>query len=210
MTKQRFAAAALALLAATPAAATITTYASRASFDAAAGATSSFDFEGIITFNGIRAYGFPTQDFGPFTVSTNSGSLAVIDEGYAGGSQFSMGTSDSLYVNGSPTLTFDVPLFSLGMDLGAFAGGTTLTITLPTGSFSVITPASNTGSLFFGLTSTEAFSSVVVAFAGGDNAVKIDNLSFSSTAAEVPEPAMLGLFGLGMIGLGLSRRRKVQ
>ncbi len=35
----------------------------------------------------------------------------------------------------------------------------------------------------------------------------VDNITFSD-AAEVPEPAMLGLFGLGAIGLGLARRRR--
>ncbi len=36
----------------------------------------------------------------------------------------------------------------------------------------------------------------------------VDNVSVSEAAAEVPEPAMLGLFGLGAIALGLGRRRK--
>ncbi len=39
----------------------------------------------------------------------------------------------------------------------------------------------------------------------GDGAI-FDTLTFD--ADEVPEPAMLGLFGLGAIGLGLSRRRR--
>lgn len=36
----------------------------------------------------------------------------------------------------------------------------------------------------------------------------MDNLEFGNVAADVPEPAMLSLFGLGAIGLGLGRRRK--
>ena len=34
------------------------------------------------------------------------------------------------------------------------------------------------------------------------------NTTFNFEAAEVPEPAMLGLFGLGAMGLGLARRRR--
>jgi hypothetical protein len=33
-------------------------------------------------------------------------------------------------------------------------------------------------------------------------------VTFTATAATVPEPAMLGVFGMGVIGLGLTRRRK--
>ncbi len=37
--------------------------------------------------------------------------------------------------------------------------------------------------------------------------IAIDNFTFTADE-QVPEPAMLGLFGLGALGLGLSRRRK--
>ncbi len=44
----------------------------------------------------------------------------------------------------------------------------------------------------------------------GDESYGIDALSatLNGTSDEVPEPAMLGLFGLGALGLGLSRRRR--
>ena len=44
----------------------------------------------------------------------------------------------------------------------------------------------------------------------GDESYGIDALSvtLNGTADEVPEPAMLGLFGLGAIGLGMARRRR--
>lgn len=36
----------------------------------------------------------------------------------------------------------------------------------------------------------------------------LNNVTFSSTVVAVPEPASLGLFGIGMLGLGLMRRAR--
>ena len=53
----------------------------------------------------------------------------------------------------------------------------------------------------------EAFLTFRAGTAGNDY-VYLDTISLVQTATGVPEPAALGLLGLGAVGLGLSRRRK--
>jgi hypothetical protein len=43
---------------------------------------------------------------------------------------------------------------------------------------------------------------------GGEDVAIIDNLMVFYTPTPVPEPGTLALFGLGLAGMGLARRRK--
>jgi PEP-CTERM motif len=67
------------------------------------------------------------------------------------------------------------------------------------------------GAKYFDFTDTTAITSVTITdnpTANGTDAWGIDDTSFGVSRVPVPEPASLALLGAGLIGLGLSRRRK--
>lgn len=64
----------------------------------------------------------------------------------------------------------------------------------PAAAFATLLGALNAGTAYFNLHSTE--------FPGGEIR------GFFSTAASVPEPGTVALFGLGLVGLALSRKRR--
>jgi hypothetical protein len=93
----------------------------------------------------------------------------------------------------------------LGIDInGAQAGGlTTLFFYGSDGSLVDTVATALFGSLTF--TSTQAFRGVAIQ--NTDPAGQAyDSLRFD--AAQVPEPGTLALFGIGLLGMGLARRKK--
>jgi hypothetical protein len=118
--------------------------------------------------------------------------------------------------------TFDLAPFS---GLGA---GLTLTINLAAGGQAIVPVTLGYGGVgngftpfFFGFTSTDAFTSVVISqanMAGSVEGFDLDDLIIKTSNAvggepepepepgAVPEPSTFGLLGLAMVGLGLVRR----
>jgi hypothetical protein len=164
--------------------------------------------------------------FGP-DVATLTGSNTIATTGILGvplsgrfaisGSQYlNLGTLDAP----SFTLAFSSPQAAFGFygtDIGDFTGQ--LAIKLDGGAEIAIphtNPDAPDGSaLFWGVIDTDTpFTTVEFVNVGGgtfDDAFGFDDFTIGrvSQVVPAPEPATLALFGLGLAGLGLARRRKV-
>ena len=182
-----------ALLAATtlvaaPAEAAVTFFNSLASFNAAAGATTTEDFADNTLIPGLSI------------VSTN---------GNIGGGVF----NDRL-IPGGATTTFSfasgIKAFGGNFDLSPNGAGIGISLTLtPGGILSTEVPRTSTGQ-FFGFVSDTAFTSVLFTGGtqgGGAETYNLDNLAFGPGG--VPEPAAWAMLigGFGVVGGAMRRRR---
>ena len=119
--------------------------------------------------------------------------------------------------NCSPTFTFANNVATLSLDLGTpgFAGWTvSFTVSALLDGVTVATQNLTRtaagdpgpwGSVSFNTTLDQI--QVTATYGGSAFAFGIDNLVFTN-AAPVPEPAALGLVGLGLLGIAAGRRRK--
>jgi hypothetical protein len=109
-------------------------------------------------------------------------------------------------------VTFATPVHAIGMNIGVQntwnSGSLDVTYHLSTGEVITTTApmlyGTNNAMAYFGFTSDVAISSFNVN--GPSQGVAIDNFSYS--AAPVPEPSTYAMLGLGLLGMGLLRRRQ--
>jgi hypothetical protein len=111
------------------------------------------------------------------------------------------------------TTTFDLAsgIYAFGFNLDETPNdfGAGINLTLTPGGLLPVTLSGYTGG-FFGFISDTAFTSVLFSAPGqGVETYSLDNLTFSSAVAAVPEPAawLMMIFGFGVAG-GAVRRRK--
>lgn len=192
--------------------AALLTYTDQSSFDAAAGSGLS-----LATFDSLSGNNYQTLSnsvssaipTGVTFSSTGGGSsdLFVAPTNFGGDTQIA---SPSLFANffGTPLIaTFSPGVTAVGSNLLSFPTGVPVTVTVTnadstTASF-VITPAAYLGLIATGGTSISSISYQPPAgFTAG-----VDNYEFG-TAAPVPEPATLALFGFGLAGMGTRRWRQ--
>lgn len=120
------------------------------------------------------------------------------------------------FPGGSATFTFATPTYSFGTFLTGlqttFSGTNGLQITFDDGTSQLLTPPINNGggAEFFGFTDTNPFTSITLTNLTND-AWGIDDTTYNGASVSVPEPAELGMFGLGalLIGLFAGLRRRI-
>ncbi len=210
-----------ALFVSVPSNATIVT--DQAAFNSANSGLTIITFEGIAPANGfvtltspfepLGASGPPISSFlnGPFAFDSAFSNSSIpgspsdyIHSGFRNNSQFTIdlpintnvvGLNFSEFIIGNPAGTGSVLI-------QAFNGA----VEIANGAFA----ASNASHFesFYGISGMGAVTQIVVTSnTNAQDAVAIDNLSFGSSTP-VPEPATLAVFGLGLAGLGIMRRRR--
>lgn len=150
---------------------------------------------------------------GALPSSANGINISTNNNGAVGSASFGSGGNAVEFSTASGgtsiTFAFAMPIHAFGIDVFDLAtvGTTTFTVALSNGgSMNYIFPDTPSGNQrFFGAIDTmAAFTSVTLTNSDQGDFVELDNVKYG----KIPEPGTLALFGLGLIGLGIARRRK--
>lgn len=199
---------ALLLVAAATHASASVVFTDRAAWTSSANVTQTIGFEGMAPDNSYAYQGAAVTVDG-VGFSGNSGLYAVGGSYAEGGGTFGVGTGVILFSYSTGIQGVLPAAYSaFGVDVRGYdESSTAFSITFSDGeSFNVT--ANNPGGVFFGALLDNAVTGFSIVPTG--SYVAIDNVAFGDTGNNVPEPASLALVGLGLAGLAVSRRRKLQ
>ena len=207
-------------LSATGAEAITTTYvgnlggAEETAFLSAAGGGLTFEgFEGLTPGN----FPFATLVQPLFTLDdTGTGSfqndLRICAPGLC--SNFSSPTEGSNYMHtsGQVTFTFNTAVNAVSFTASGFGVFPTIELTTNAGDLAnIVVPNFGLAEQnFVGIINdTATFTELTLRYGRDDDSIGIDELRFGTLSASiVPEPGMMAIFGLGLAGLAITRRRK--